>query len=467
MNEIRTGLFVPSQALVVALRERVRTALVTRDPQIRRSLWFSTLDAVFYSIMVGIGEAFIMPMAVNGGLKGEQLGLLATVPLLLGAFLQTWSGTFLRWFGGSRKRFVVTFASVQAVAYLLLAGAVWFSLFHFWILLPIFCLYWSTVLALSPAWSSWMGSLTEGIPRGKYFAFRSQMSNMALLGASAASGWAMAHFQLIELTRTGFVVMFCLAFVARLVSGAFLAAQYEPKATGNEGLSFGKFLRDGRRILRSKEASVFLFLVAFNFAVHFSGAYFTPYQLNVLKQGLDSFQLVQCAAIAAKILFLPVWGRLIDIHGCRKSMILTAAFIAVVPVLWIPYGNVAYLCLIQVFSGIVWAGFELSSFNLMLGATAERERVSYWAWYNMLNGVGQVTASYCAGLLLSHNVLSYQEVFGISGALRFVAILLVAKFVQEVGQVTPISYHRLFFRVFAERTSFPGGRVAFSRRKAG
>lgn len=403
--------------------------------------------------MMGVGEAFIVPMAVAGGLRGEEIGLLSTLPLLFGAFLQTWSGTFLHRLGG-RKQYVLAFVGVQAASYLLLTLVVLNSWYSFWILLPILSMYWGSALGLSPAWSSWIGSLTENVPRGRYFALRSQIANGALLFASGSAGYAMQHFQVVNLTHHGFVTMFLIAFVARVISLILLSCKYDPPSTAAEGITFIKFIRDGRSILRSREIKVFLFLVAFNSAVFFSASYFTPYMLRTLGLSYGELILIQCSSIAAKILFLRIWGNLIDTYGSRKVMLLCSTLISVVPVLWVPLDSVAWLCFIQVLTGMVWAGFELASFNLMLGATVGRERISYWAWYNMLNGFGQVGTSFVAGWLLSRDILQYKDVFIISGALRLIAIIALAKSIQNTENSTPIPYHRLFFRVFSDRASF-------------
>jgi len=56
--------------------------------QLQNDLIASTLDGTVYSVMVGIGEAYVPAFALAIGVGDIAAGLLASVPLLAGAALQ-------------------------------------------------------------------------------------------------------------------------------------------------------------------------------------------------------------------------------------------------------------------------------------------------------------------------------------------------------------------------------------------
>src|SRR6185503_16981678 len=120
------------------------------------------------------------------------LALFSSVPLLIGALAQIFTPY---WVGllGSRKRLVLVAASSQALA----------NLFFWWIasqgsaslatFLTAKILYWTSGMALMPAWSAWLGSLTTDLNRERFFAWRSALGQAALLIAYGVGGLILEH----------------------------------------------------------------------------------------------------------------------------------------------------------------------------------------------------------------------------------------------------------------------------------
>jgi hypothetical protein len=54
---------------------------------IRRQLNLSFFDALLYCVMVGLGESYFAAFAVAGKISELDVGLLTTLPLLIGASL--------------------------------------------------------------------------------------------------------------------------------------------------------------------------------------------------------------------------------------------------------------------------------------------------------------------------------------------------------------------------------------------
>ncbi|MEI6255422.1 MAG: hypothetical protein WCQ77_02145, partial [Planctomycetota bacterium] len=55
---------------------------------LRRDLWVSTADAAAFSLMVGFGETYIPAFALALGLGPVAAGMMASVPVLVGAIFQ-------------------------------------------------------------------------------------------------------------------------------------------------------------------------------------------------------------------------------------------------------------------------------------------------------------------------------------------------------------------------------------------
>jgi len=429
---------------------------------IQKSLKWSVADGIFWALMMGLGESFILPLGVYFKIPDQLLAFCYSVPLLGGAILQIFSASMLRFFG-SRKKMVSSLSFLQAICYLFLLTMLSLEKVTFLFFFMTTFIYWASALCLGPVWSSWIGSLTENVPRNTYFAKRNQWINLAMMCSMLMAGYFMKQCEIHENQKLGFMFLFSCAFLFRSLSTWCLTQKYDPPTENIASVSLKQFYLMGFQLLRRKELVIFGFMAAFNFGVFFSAAFFVPYMFKDLKLSFDEFMLIQASSIAAKVLFLKPWGVVCEKYGSRKVIILCAFFIFIIPLLWFFYFGVWYLCFVQIFTGIIWAGFELSSFNLMLGSSPEKERTVIWAWYNCVNGLGQVIASLTAGYFITYGLFHYHDVFLISGILRLIAVLLFAKFIFEIqDKVESIKYYQLFIRILGERLNYA---VIFARRK--
>ncbi len=424
----------------------------TSIPEYKKTLIISIIDACFFSIMMGFGEAFIVPLALYHGYEGAEIGLITAVPILTGALLQAFSGSFISVLK-SRKRMVLFFVAVQIVSFPLYVSSIlfhWKSVIGFIIISTI---YWGMGLALNPGWASWMADLTKDTKRERYFARRSQISNLSMLVSMVTAGLLMRYFSKHDNTETGFIVLFTIAFTARIISWFFLNAKSDVPATINNGITPGQFIEDGKTILRSPKSNLIYFVVLFNSAVFLAAPYFAPYMLNNLKFGYEQFIILQAVGVLAKVIFLPAWGKMSEHYGTRKPLILAVSLGTILPILWLFSDNYAYLLFVNLLTGFVWGGFELSAFNIMMTSYKGKMEISSWAWYNTLNGSAQVAASTLSGHFQTSGFLSIHQVFIISGLLRIVPIVIFAQSIKEISGFPKIHYYQLFFRILSERIS--------------
>ena len=119
------------------------------------------------------------------------------------------------------------------------------------------------------------------------------------------------------------------------------------------------------------------------------------------------------------------------------------------PVLWVFSTKFAYLIGIQVLGGIVWAGFELSSFNFVFDTTTPEKRARCVSYYNMINGVMIFLGTIAGSLIIKYNALfwsKYYLAFIVSGAARFLVALVFLPKLREVRKVADINYQKIFLK---------------------
>jgi len=135
---------------------------------IEKSLLYSILDRTFYSAMVGFGESFFSAFAIFLKANDLHLGLLTSLPRVLGSLSQLYSNRLLGLFR-SRKNLICFSVLLQGLMYIPITLAFFFGTYKVIHLIIFVCLYSILGMILDLSWNSWMGDLVEESRRGTYF----------------------------------------------------------------------------------------------------------------------------------------------------------------------------------------------------------------------------------------------------------------------------------------------------------
>ena len=147
----------------------------------------SLADALFYALMVGAGEVYFLADAVRLGATPLQQALVVTLPLCVGTLGPVMSlgllGRFRR-----RKPVVVTAASLQAAVLLSIVVVDLSGRLSPNALIGLACGYQIFSQAAGTAWASWYGDVVPGRIRGRYFATRNRIAQLATSASLVAAG---------------------------------------------------------------------------------------------------------------------------------------------------------------------------------------------------------------------------------------------------------------------------------------
>ncbi len=423
--------------------------------KIKKSLTYSILDGTFYSAMVGFGESFFSVFAVFLKANNIHLGLLGSLPHTLGSLSQIYSNKLLKLMK-SRKRLICTFAFLQGIMYIPI-GLVFF-LGNLSVIYLIFfvCLYWIFGMILSPAWNSWMGDLVDENERGAYFGQRNKITGFMAFISFMGGGYILQFFlNGVQTQYEGFIIIFTLALVSRLLSFFFLTKKYEPEYNiiNEHKIHFVDFLKQARH---QNCGLLIFYLSLMNFAVYISGPFFTPYMLYDLKFDYKTFTIVNAASLIIKFLTMPVWGEFLDKYGTKKILVVSGLLMPVIPLLWTFSSSTPYLVLIQVYNGFIWAGFEIASFSFLFDTTLPNQRVAYVAYYNVLNGIAVLIGGIVGGFIVRYNGLfasRYFLVFILSFLTRYATSFFFLPKLKEARIVEEISYSKLLLKILTTMPS--------------
>lgn len=379
-----------------------------------RSLRLSVLDGLLYAVMVGVAESYLGAFAVDLGLGDTALAMLATVPLLVGALSQLATPLWVRLLG-SRQRGVVAGAALQVVSLLWMMGIALSGDDHFANLLGAKALFWFGGGVITPAWNAWMGTLTADVHRERYFARRSALLHLALLGAFMLGG------VLLEGGADRYPLLFGLAALARTGSAVVLARKSDPGAVAPGGAPARVWPRM-RRALAAGHFRTAIFIALLMFGAQISVPFFTPYMFRTLGLSKLGFAALISASILAKSLAFPVWREVAERRGMRQALIVSTGLVCLLPAFWTLTRGFPELVGLQIVSGVAWGGFEYLTLQLLLRDAPGDADVEFFALANSLSGLLQLAGSAVGGLILARGDVPYETVFLASSAMRGVAL---------------------------------------------
>jgi MFS family permease len=387
----------------------------TPAPAVRRSLSLSVVDGVMHAIMLGASESWLGALAVELGHRDTALAMLATLPLLVGAVAQLAAGPLTAWVG-SRKRFVVGGAAVQAASVAALVAIALMEEGRLWPFLSIKCVFWASGNVIAPAWGAWMARLTRDVDKTRYFARRGGAIQVALLASFVGSGAALAG-----IGSSAFGWMFVAGMLARVASVVALALKVEPPENVRR-FELRERLRDA---WREGGWRIPAYMAALMLGAHVAVPFFTPYMLRDLGLDWAVFTGLTAVSILGKALAFAAAHRLASRLGMRAVLLGGGIGVAAVPLAWIGNESLVGLAAVQLVGGTVWALYEYASFQLLFEGSPVRCRVEYLALAGTLIGIGQLVGALLGSYLREAWDASYPGVFLVSGCLRTLALLVL------------------------------------------
>ncbi len=416
--------------------------------KIEKTKKISVKEANAYSLMDGFGFKYITPFALAIGANNMQIGLLNSMPSLIGNLSQFF--TLKAMYKWSRKKITFWGVLLQAVMWLVLIGigALYF-IFHIKDQTPAYFLIIAYTLLIlfgafsGPAWSSWMKDIITQ-DRGEYFGSRARISGVVALVCMLIAGFILDYFSHTKIF-IGFFILFFIAFLGRTISALLMLKQYEPKFRCEDGYYFTFFQFVKKMLFNNFGRFVFYFsLVCLTTAI--AGPFFAVYMLKNLGFSYIQYMVVILSNAVAALVFMPAWGKFADKYGNLQVIKITGWMTPIIPFLWIGSSFMDHasilvsLIIIEAFSGFVWAGFNLAAGNFLYDAVTRQRLAICSSYLNILAGLGVVIGSVLGGIIASMsftflglNVLLF--IFLLSGIARLIVYFLMNPRIQEVRNV--------------------------------
>ena len=426
-----------------------------------KSLDISWKEGIAGSIMQASMDEYLIPLGLFLGATPMDIGFLVAIPHLLGSFSQFFAVKAAGMFS-SRLHFLVRAAFLQAL-FLLPLALFPMILFPSRILVLIIFVTLFRVLAnlITTVWGSLASDYLVPEERGKYFGWRSRITGLA--GATTVIlGGVLLNISKMFSTAVGFCILFTITAGARFISSGLMTRMQDvPVQKKPEDMfTFFMFLR---RFRKSNFVKFVFYVASITFATMLAAPYFSVYMLRDLHFSYLTYMIIHMASVTASLISFPIWGRHADRIGNARVLKTTSLLIPLIPTLWIFSTNLAYLFVVEIFSGFVWGGFNLCSLNFIYDSVSPGKRVRCLGYFGFINGVatfmGAGLGGYLAERLPIFNGSRILTLFAISAALRFLSHFLLSRHFHEVRpSAQKISSVELFFSVVGIRPLLEKGR---------
>lgn len=375
----------------------------------KKSLTLSLFDSFLYALMVGAGESYLPAYVLSLGLSEWMAGLIATMPLLSGAFLQILSTEALRAFK-NHKVWVGSLAFLQAVTFIPL---VYFALGakpHFWALFWVLTFYWGAGFSAGPSWNYWMGHLVSHKQASNFFTKRTRISQIGILVGLILGGVALHNNVRLGPFTSTFGLIFFFAFVCRALSSWLLSRKHYEK-TWAQPNSLLKIRDSWSTFYAQKQKRNFIMaILPFQFSIYISSPFVTPYMLVHMKMNYGQYMTAVSFLLLGKIASLWFFER-------RRHQSYQTAFkmgllvLCPSPIFWAFSDSFSYVLTLQFVGGAAFALFEIGLALIFFQDLKSSEKIPFLTFYNFMNAAGLLAGSAVGALWLKTHSLGPQNYF--------------------------------------------------------
>lgn len=391
----------------------------------------SIKEGIFSTARTYFGDYYISPFAIAINTSNSIVAMLTSLTGLLGPLSQTLSPKPTREL--TRKKIVSRSVFLEALTWIpIIILAILYYKGIMLNLLPIillisYCLFIILANLSTPAWFSWMGDIVDAKYRGRWFSKRNLITGFISIIIALVSSIFLDYFKKNNLVMFGFITLFILAMISRIISWNILKTQYEPpqKTIERKRESFLKFLKNAPKNNFGK-------FVLFRSSLAFSAAICSPllgvYLLRNLNLSYINYMIVIMGGTFVSLFTLELWGKFADKYGNYKTIVISAVCIPILPILWILNKSTIYLVLIpSALEGIVWAGLLLAAGNFIYDHSSTEKRAQSISHYNMMWGIGVFLGASIGAILVEVIKTSLLEpviiIFIISAVVRVIVVI--------------------------------------------
>ena len=403
----------------------------------RRNLTLFFYDGLFSAASDKIILTYMTIYLLTLGVTRQQIGFLSSISNFSNALLLL-PAAFLVERSGARKQITTKSAIASRVMVIFMALVPFFlmgSSALVWTVLALVILREAANNFAYPGWMALTGDIVPIEGRGRYFGARNFI--MGLAGMLVALTMGEFITQIGE--PLGYQLAYLLAALFGAISISFFRRLKDPQPPARSdvqpAIEDKKPFRDNVLgiFISIKEYPHFIkfaiYVAVWNFSIQIAAPFFNVYMVESLRFTAAMIGVVTVINTASNMLVQRQVGIFADKWGNRIVSLFFLFLIPLIPLIWgLWVQKYWHVIVLEVFTGILWGGFNLVSFNNLLMQTPENQRARFSAYYQII-----VTLSMALGAGLGSLLIPFIDFVGVtlfSSAGRFAAALVFLFFVK-------------------------------------
>ncbi|MFH0888553.1 MAG: MFS transporter [Planctomycetota bacterium] len=442
--------------------------------QCRKALTIFTWEGMFSSFHGAlIGGIFVTWYVIDLGGKNIHYALLTAIPTLA-AVTQVLAAYWLQYLH-QRKTFTIITSTISRFAWLIIA-IIPFLFIKSTSLSIFFAVYLLLNILSSMSANSYLSWMVDVIPipiRGRYLGIRLMLCTIVAGVAGLAGGYFIEDYlpkwdkeilkifsflitpslgagESIRFIGYG-IIYFIAVLIGAIPALVLLFKQYEPpfnyippaqpsqKTSDNnqEQESTKKSLLSYmKEISKSPNFKKLLFvMIIWNIINGFSAPFWLPYVIKDLQMSIKALTICGFLGNICRIISLPIWGKLIDRFGNKPIIIFAMYVIGFHPLYYVlsTPNFTALIYLDGISSGIMWAGVEIATLNLLFGASPKKGKEMYYAIYMALTGLANAVPQFIAGWVI--DMVAQYRLLSLTPVQILLWFVAVGRFVCQIWMV--------------------------------
>ncbi|MBN1700227.1 MAG: MFS transporter [Spirochaetales bacterium] len=422
------------------------------DRNINKALFYSVIDGILWAVMYGFAENNIVLFALFFKATALQVSLMQG-SMQFGVSMAQLIGARVVRRLRKRKLLSICCNILHAISFLIIVYGAFLTRNPLIILIAFACGAFANNIA-SPGWISWMNDIVPVKVRGTFWGTRNRIINFVMFCAIIVAGLTLHVMRENGIEYIGFILLFTIASLSRLSSVIPLAKQYEPPLVVTPDAETFKFRIFLRKLATTNFGRFALFSFLLTFSVNIMAPVIPVFLIKSLGFNYIQFTIVMMSSMVSTFLAMRYWGTLSDSYGNYRIVLVTALSLPLITIGWAVVKNFYILIIIQLFSGFVWSGFNLSSQNYIFDSVKAENIPKISAYFTSLNNISAFAGSVTGGVLTILTkqfavpffaAYNFELIFLFSGALRFLIIVILIKQFSEVRKVEPSPGIRHFY----------------------
>jgi MFS family permease len=394
-----------------------------------RAFWW---DGFWANVPETILISYLGLYVIAFGGTTAQVGLMASLSSLFAALTFFPGARFVEVFGHRKRVVLLTGGGIGRIVLLGLAVVPFVAsgTTAIWLVIALASVRGFAGYFAIPAWTSLTADVVPLGMRGRFHASRNFGMSLAALITAPVAGFVLDRYSGLA----GWQIVWIFAFAAAAIS-TWCFAQIPDPAPHADVLPPESKTRDRGVIAEILADRTFVWYLAgtamWNVALQAAGPFFNVYlSKNLHASSLWIGSLTAIPSITG-LVGLAYFGRIMDQRGTKWLMVVCGLLIPLLPAAWLVVGEPWHVVFINAPGGIIWAGYQLATLNMVLVMSPPERRARYAAAFQTV-----VFAAAFVGPLLGGQIISligFKAVFIFSAAGRMAGTLMVLRFVRAGG----------------------------------